>query len=352
MKRLGDSYPFAAIVGQEELKLALILIVIDPKIGGLLAYGHRGTAKSTAVRGLAAMMPGCRVVKGCPFRCDPESAPGDCSHCQAEIAAGRALDAVTATVPVVDLPLGATEDRLVGTLDFEAALTEARRRFDPGLLARCHRGILYVDEVNLLEDHLVDLLLDVAASGWNVVERESVSIRHRSEFVLVGTANPEEGEIRPQLLDRFGLCTEVKTELDPAKRAEIVRRRLLYEDDPAEFVANFERDTGELRHLVESAKARLKQVLMPEDLLTAITRLNAELLIDGHRGELVLARAVRALAAWEGRDFATDADLVRLARPALVHRQKRETLGRSRIEERFDEALSLALSRSDERVHP
>ena len=236
-------YPFAALVGQESLKTALLLNAVDPGIGGVLISGEKGTAKSTAARALAALLPAQRVVAGCPFRCDPESPDPTCTHCGGLVE----RPAADVRVPFVDLPLGATEDRVLGSLDFERALREGRRAFQPGLLAAAHRGVLYVDEVNLLPDHLVDVLLDVAASGVNVVQRESVEVIHPSRFLLVGTMNPEEGELRPQLLDRFGLMVEVAGPRDPAIRAEVVRRRIAFEADPVAFASRWEAEQSELR---------------------------------------------------------------------------------------------------------
>ncbi len=329
-------FPFAAIVGQEEMKLALILNVIDPGIGGLLVMGHRGTAKSTAVRGLAELMPPLRVVRGCPFNCDPDLPAPACPVCSVP-GAVRMADSVS--VPVVDLPLGATEDRVAGTLDLEAALVHGRKRFEPGLLARAHRGFLYIDEVNLLEDHLVDLLLDVAAMGENVVERESVSVRHPARFVLVGTGNPEEGELRPQLTDRFGLACAVTTEAEPERRREIVRRRLRFDHEPDAFRAACEPETAALRERIAAAQRRVPSVRLPDPLLVAIADLNAALTIDGHRGELALARAARALAAWEGRDEVRAADVRTAAPPALRHRLRRDPLEVRDLSHRIADAV-------------
>lgn len=334
-ERRAQHYPLAAIVGQEDLRLGLLLNVVDPSIGGVMIMGHRGCAKSTAVRALADVLPPIPVVEGCPFNGAPGATTCSCAACTA-----AAPVATERPVPVVDLPLGATEDRVTGSLDLEAALVRGERRFEPGLLARAHRGILYIDEANLLEDHLVDLLLDVAACGENVVERESVSVRHPARFVLVGSGNPEEGELRPQLLDRFGLFVEVTTPSDPAARAEVVRRRLAFDADPDAFAARWSEETGALRRRLVEAAAAVAGVALPEGVLVAIAELNARLAIDGHRGELTLARAGRAHAAWEGRDTATHDDVRAVARLALVHRLRRDPLDGRDASHRLDEALA------------
>ena len=243
---MATAFPFSAIVGQDEMKLALLIAAVDPKVGGVLAFGDRGAGKSTAVRALAALLPKMKVVVGCRYNCDPDRPAEFCDDCRARAAKG-ALKSAKVAVPVVDLPLGATEDRVVGALDLERALARGEKAFEPGLLARAHRGFLYIDEANLLEDHLGDLLLDVAASGENVVEREGLSIRHPARFELVGPGNPEEGELRPQLLDRFGLSVEVRTPDDLASRIEVVRRRDAFESDHAAFAAHWEKEEIKLR---------------------------------------------------------------------------------------------------------
>src|ERR687898_1698656 len=252
-------FPFAAIVGQEEMKQALLVSAVDATVGGVMVFGDRGTGKSTAVRALAALLPPMRAVAGCRYNCDPAQHAALCPECRAKRAAGE-LRSVRAPIPVVDLPLGATEDRVVGALDLERALTRGEKAFEPGLLARAHRGFLYIDEVNLLEDHIVDLLLDVAASGENVVEREGLSIRHPARFVLVGSGNPEEGELRPQLLDRFGLSVEVRTPGDLPTRIEVVRRRDAFERDPAAFVVRWAKEDGRVRKRLASARSRLSAI--------------------------------------------------------------------------------------------
>ena len=265
---MPQPFPFSAIVGQDEMKLALLIGAVDPTIGGVLVFGDRGTGKSTAVRALAALLPPMQVVVGCSYGCDPKVEGAWCDECRTRHAKGS-LKSRMAPVPVVDLPLGATEDRVVGALDLERALAHGVKAFEPGLLARAHRGFLYIDEVNLLEDHLVDLLLDVAASGQNVVEREGLSVRHPARFVLVGSGNPEEGELRPQLLDRFGLSVEVRTPMDLPTRVEVVRRRDDYERDPSAFVARWKKDDAKLRRRIESGRARIASVKVPDAAISA-----------------------------------------------------------------------------------
>ena len=312
-------YPFSAIVGQEDLKLSLLVNAVSPEVGGVLVRGEKGTAKSTAVRALAGLLPGIAVVSGCPYSCDPTAPNPACP------AGPHPPDASTGTRPVrlVELPVGASTDRLAGTLDIEKALSEGRKAFEPGLLAAAHRGILYVDEVNLLSDHLVDLLLDVAAMGVNHVEREGVSVRHPSRFILVGTMNPEEGDLRPQLLDRFGITVEVSGNPAPADRVEVVRRRLRYEEDPGSFAAAWSAADNELAVSVESARRRLPGVGLDEDILFRISTLCAELGVDGLRGDLVTAKTARTLAAWDDRDEVLLDDVKRAALLALSHRRRR-----------------------------
>jgi magnesium chelatase subunit I len=280
------------------------------------------------------MMPPIDAVAGCPYQCAPDSVAGLCEHCTAGPVAVE-----TISVPVIDLPLGATEDRVAGTIDIEHALLRGRRRFEPGLLARANRGFLYIDEVNLLEDHLVDLLLDVAASGVNVVEREGISVRHPARLALVGSGNPEEGELRPQLLDRFGLHASIETERQVERRIEIIRRRLAFDDNPAAFIREWEPETARLRGRIASARENVSGIRLPDHLLGAIAAISAELGIDGHRGELVMARASRAHAAFEGRDQVTQADLAAVAPMALRHRLRKDPLETSDPGRKIEEAL-------------
>lgn len=313
-------FPFSAIVGQEELKRALILHAIDPGIGGVVIFGDRGTGKSTAVRALARLLPSIRAVAGCRFRCDPDQPTEWCSECREKFNAATPPPTVECPIPVVDLPLGVSEDRLLGSLDIEAALAEARKVFSPGLLAEAHRGFLYIDEVNLLEDHLVDLLLDAAASGVNVVEREGISLQHPARFVLIGSGNPEEGDLRPQLRDRFALCVEVSTTEDIAVRTEIVRRRLSYEMDPEVFRRTWEAEERRLAQRIVRARERLRGIDHSDLALEAAARIAGQLKLQGHRGEMAALRSAAALAAWEGADRVSPEHVFQMALPAFRHR--------------------------------
>jgi magnesium chelatase subunit I len=333
-------FPFSAIVGQEEMKRALLIAAIDPSVGGVLAFGDRGAGKSTAVRALAALLPPIEALKGCRYNCAPGDGRG---HCPPDCA-GRTGEAVTIATPVIDLPLGATEDRVVGALDLERALTRGEKAFEPGLLARAHRGFLYIDEVNLLEDHLVDLLLDVAASGENVVEREGLSIRHPARFVLVGSGNPEEGELRPQLLDRFGLSVEVATPRVLADRIEVVRRRDAFERDRAGFLAAWAPGEAALRARIVAAQRRLSAVVASDAALEKAARLCLALDADGLRGELTLLRAARALAAYHGDEAVSDAHLRAVAPSALRHRLRRDPLDEAGSGARVARALDDVLA--------
>ncbi|MCB0076329.1 MAG: magnesium chelatase ATPase subunit I [Anaerolineales bacterium] len=330
------SYPFTAIVGQPELKLSLLLCVTDPTIGGVMVMGHRGTGKSTAVRALAALLPPMAVVRGCPYHCDPAAPSPLCPHCAKQ---PDPFPSHQMAVPVVDLPLGATEDRVVGALDIERALVEGVQAFAPGLLARANRGFLYIDEVNLLEDHLVDLLLDVAASGINVVEREGLSVRHPARFVLVGSGNPEEGDLRPQLLDRFGLHAQITTIEDVAERIEIVRRRRAFDADPQAFIDHWEPTQARMRERLAAAKAALPAVILTDAAIVMAARLCVALAVDGHRGEITLCRAAVALAALEGREAATATDVKRVASLTLRHRLRKDPLESSGDDARIRRAL-------------
>jgi magnesium chelatase subunit I len=331
-------FPFSAIVGQTDMKLALLLAAVDRTLGGVMVFGDRGSGKTTAVRGLAALLPALPVISGCRFNCEPDSPSEACSGVCHHAGVG------TTPAPVVDLPLGATEDRVVGALDLERALTLGEKAFEPGLLARANRGFLYIDEVNLLEDHLVDLLLDVAQSGENVVEREGLSVRHPARFVLVGSGNPEEGELRPQLLDRFGLSVEVRTPEALADRVEVVKRRDAFDRDPVGFAKAWKARDAAVRRKVAAAQERLADIVVPDGVLEAGSRLCMAVGADGLRGELTLLRASRALAAYEGRGEVTEADLRRIAPMALRHRLRRgpldEQASTTRIERAMDELLA------------
>jgi magnesium chelatase subunit D len=326
------TYPFTAIVGQEEMKLALLLNVVDPLIGGVLIMGHRGTGKSTAVRALADLLPQITVVAGCPYNCDPEDL---CDQCRQN----SDRDTRMTAVPVVELPLGATEDRVCGTIDIERALAAGRKAFDPGLLARANRGFLYIDEVNLLEDHLVDLLLDVAVTGVNKVEREGMSVEHPASFVLIGSGNPEEGELRPQLLDRFGLHAEVKTENYLKNRVDIIERRERYDRERDEFCKSYNSNQEQLRKRITRARANLAKINMDRTVLEKIAQLCADLKVDGHRGELTIMRAARALAVFEGRRAVTEEDVKRVSAMALRHRLRRDALDETATSEQIQQAV-------------
>jgi magnesium chelatase subunit I len=333
---MRTAYPFTAIVGQSEMKLALLIAATDPGIGGVMVFGDRGTGKSTAVRSLAALLPALVAVKGCVYRCDPKADAGRCTgDCQR-------LGAETETIstPVVDLPLGATEDRVVGALDLEHALTRGEKRFEPGLLARAHRGFLYIDEVNLLEDHLVDLLLDVAASGENIVEREGLSVRHPARFVLIGSGNPEEGELRPQLLDRFGLSVEVRTPTDLADRVDVVRRRDAFDRQPEAFAATWASENDRVRDQLLRAQASVAAVEVPDAVLESSSRLCMAIGADGLRGELTLMRAARALAALQDAAVVSERHLREIAPMALRHRLRRNPLDQSGSATRIERAMS------------
>ena len=319
-------FPFTAIVGQEEMKLALLLNVIDPRIGGVMIMGDRGTGKSTTIRALADLLPEIDVVAGDPYNSSPEDPDLQSVEVRQRAEQGEALTREKRQVPMVDLPLGATEDRLCGTIDIEKALSEGVRAFEPGLLAKANRGLLYVDEVNLLDDHLVDVLLDSAASGWNTVEREGVSVRHPARFVLIGSGNPEEGELRPQLLDRFGMSVEVRTVRDPELRVQVVDQRTSFDADPDGFNDAIQTGQDALQALVVEAQNRLPQVSIDDDLRIRISAVCGELDVDGLRGDIVTNRAARALAAFEGRSEVSDDDVARVVACCLRHRLRKDPL--------------------------
>ncbi|MFD8061579.1 putative cobaltochelatase [Streptomyces cyaneofuscatus] len=335
---MSTPYPFTAIVGQDDLRLGLLLNAVSPAVGGVLVRGEKGTAKSTAVRALAALMPEVSVVPGCRFSCDPVSPDPACPDGPHAEAPGVSRPART-----VELPVGASEDRLVGALDIERALSEGVKAFEPGLLADAHRGILYVDEVNLLHDHLVDLLLDAAAMGASYVEREGVSVRHAARFLLVGTMNPEEGELRPQLLDRFGLTVEVAASRDTDERVEVVRRRLAYDDDPEGFAARWAEEETTLRERIAAARALLPRVVLGDGVLRQIAATCAAFEVDGMRADIVMARTATALAAWAGREEVTADDVRQAALLALPHRRRRNPfdapgLDEDKLDRTLDEA--------------
>ena len=332
------AFPFSAIVGQEEMKLALLIAAVDQSVGGVLVFGDRGTGKSTAIRALAALMPKIPVVAHCPYNCDPGAEkPGLCAACEKSQPAGKPRQV---PMPVVDLPLGATEDRVIGALDLERALTQGEKAFEPGLLAKAHRGFLYIDEVNLLEDHLVDALLDVAASGENVVEREGLSIRHPASFVLVGSGNPEEGELRPQLLDRFGLSVEVTTPQDLKTRVAIVRQRDAFERDREGFVRAWKRKDGQVRRRLVKARELLPDVEVPAEVIELASNLCMRLGTDGLRGELTLIRAARAVASLDGATAVNAQHLREVAPASLRHRLRRDPLDESGSSARVNRAVA------------
>jgi magnesium chelatase subunit D len=328
-------YPFCAIVGQEKMKTALILNVINPKIGGVLLRGEKGTGKSLAVRALANLLPEVDVVADCPFHCDPEHPKEMCDTCSAKVAAGEKLSNTKRPVAVVELPIGATEDRLVGTLDIEKAIKTGEKHFEPGLLADANRNILYIDEVNLLDDHLVDVLLDAAAMGVNFVEREGVSFRHPSQFVLVGTMNPEEGELRPQLLDRFALSVEVKGVPYREARAEIVRRRAAFENDPASFIAAQFSGQEQVRRKIIEATKLLPKVKLSDEMLDLITQICVDFAVDGHRADITMYKTACTLAAFKGRTEVVEEDIKGAAELALPHRHRRQPFEEPNMEQQL-----------------
>jgi magnesium chelatase subunit D len=346
------AYPFVAILGQQEMKLALILNVIDPLIGGVLIMGHRGTGKSTAVRGLTGLLPEIRAVTDCNYQCDPKDTQSLCAACEEHLRADGKLQSHLEPVQVVELPLGATEDRVCGTINLERALKDGATVLEPGLLARANRGFLYIDEVNLLEDHLVDVLLDVAASGINRVEREGVSVEHPSRFVLIGSGNPEEGELRPQLLDRFGLHPEVKTESDPERRVSVVELREAYDRDPIAFNSRFADQQKEIGARIVRARRALGKTKVNRSLLLNAAQLCSELGIEGHRGELTLVRAARAYAAFDGRSKVSADDLQRVAPMALRHRLRQNTFEDGSATERIEQTLDQITANTSRKSKP
>ncbi|MFH9553987.1 putative cobaltochelatase [Streptomyces sp. NPDC017435] len=345
---MSTPFPFTAVVGQDDLRLALLLNAVSPKVGGVLVRGEKGTAKSTAVRALSALMPTLDVIAGCRFSCDPDSPDPACPDGPHEPGAFE-----TRPARMVELPVGASEDRLVGALDIERALAEGVKAFEPGLLADAHRGILYVDEVNLLHDHLVDLLLDAAAMGASYVEREGVSVRHAARFLLVGTMNPEEGELRPQLLDRFGLTVEVAASREPDQRVEVVRRRLAYDDDPDGFAARWAQEESAVRGRIVAARRLLPSVRLGDGALRQIAATCAAFEVDGMRADIVMARTAVALAAWAGRTDVLAEDVRQAALLALPHRRRRNPFDAPGLDEdKLDETLEEFAGPDDEEPDP
>nr|YP_009541017.1 chlorophyll biosynthesis [Lepocinclis playfairiana]AYQ93547.1 chlorophyll biosynthesis [Lepocinclis playfairiana] len=319
-------FPFTSIVGQEEMKLSLILNVIDPKIGGVMIMGDRGTGKSTIVRALVDLLPPIEVVENDPYNSDPYDPELMSNEVLEKIKNNEKISIVQVQTPMVDLPLGATEDRVCGTINIEKAISEGLKAFEPGLLAQANRGILYVDEVNLLDDHLVDVLLDSAASGWNTVEREGISICHPAKFILIGSGNPEEGELRPQLLDRFGMHAQIKTVKEPNLRVKIVQQRELFEKNPVEFKNKYKAEQEKLTEKIMNARKKLKEIKVSYDLLEKISQICSELNVDGLRGDLVTNRAAKALVAFEGRDEVTPKDIFTVITLCLRHRLRKDPL--------------------------
>ena len=319
-------FPFTAIIGQEEMKLALLLNVIDPKIGGVMIMGDRGTGKSTTIRAIADVLPQIVVVEDDPFNSHYSNYELMSNEVKANLDHGQKIVTKLINVPMVDLPLGATEDRVCGTIDIEKALTEGIKSFEPGLLAKANRGILYVDEVNLLDDHLVDILLDSAASGWNTVEREGISVRHPARFVLVGSGNPEEGELRPQLLDRFGMHAEIKTVKDPLLRVQIVEQRSQFDQNPISCLQRYKESQEKLRSQIILAQKNLSSVVIDYSLRVKISEVCSELDVDGLRGDIVTNRAAKALAAYNNKDIVNVEDIKSVIKLCLRHRLRKDPL--------------------------
>jgi Mg-chelatase subunit ChlI len=346
-------FPFTAIVGQEQMKRALTLNAVNSRIGGVLIRGERGTAKSTAARALAALLPEQEVVADCPFHCEPHVPEEMCDNCQVRLRAGETLPVVLQRTGFVDLPVSATEDRVVGTLDIEKAIQSGRKHFEPGVLAAANRGLLYVDEVNLLDDHVVDLLLDSAAMGVNVVEREGISFQHPSRFILVGTMNPEEGELRPQLLDRFALCVEIKGIAEPDKRVAVLERCIQFEEDPAGFHAEWEPHEQRLSQEIAAARRLLPQVQYAAADLRLIAELTSSYQVDGHRADIVILKSALANAALASRNAVTETDILQAAELALPHRINRKPFddsgsGMESLQARLDEAAERTVALNGE----
>ena len=335
-------YPFTAIVGQERMRRALVLNAVDPRIGGVLIRGERGTAKSTAARALAALLPCMKTVENCRFGCDPDKPATWCTECRDRAAAGEKLQSVSRHTPFINLPVSATEDRVVGTLDIEKAIQKGERAFEPGVLAAANRGLLYIDEVNLLDDHVVDVLLDAAAMGVNIVEREGISFSHPARFILVGTMNPEEGDLRPQLLDRFALSVEIRGIRDARERVYIMERNLAFEADSNIFRQDWQDKEDELTAQIDNARDLVDKVTHTSQNLLSIAALTSSLNVDGHRSDLVILKTARAQAAFDGRTSITDRDIALAAELALPHRLKsgpfqREEMGMEELQERIEQ---------------
>lgn len=325
-------FPFVRVVGQKEMKKALLLNAVDPSIGGVLIKGNKGTAKSTTVRSMPQFLPSHKVVKGCRFGCDPEQPRKMCPECREKYSNRSKIEVIETPTTVVELPLNATEDRVAGTLDLEHVLETGKREFEPGILAAANGNILYVDEINLLDDHIVDLLLDSAAMSMNYVEREGISFSHPANFILVGTMNPEEGDLRPQLLDRFGLSVDVKEEFVLDSRKEVIKRRLAFEADPEEYLDNCRSDLDELRNKIIKAKELVKKVPLEDDAITMAAKLSAHFKMEGHRADLALMRAARANAALDGRMKISKEDFLDVAPMVLSHRIKKKAFEKTSLD--------------------
>lgn len=343
------TYPFVAFVGQDLLKLALLAIATNPSIGGLLIRGEKGTGKSVIVRGLADVLPPIEVVADCIFNCDPHNPLMMCPRCRERYYRGEKLPTKKVKMRVVTLPIGATEDMVLGTIDIEKVLREGERAFRPGILARANRNILYIDEINLLPDHLVDIILDAAAMGWNYVERENISFSHPARFILIGTMNPEEGDIRPQLLDRLALCVDVKSINDPTLRAEIIERNIKFQEDPLSFREHYKKETKNLRRRIILAREILHEVTIDAPILFLIAELCSLLSVDGHRPDIVIAQTARALAALEGRRYVDPSDIRLASFMALIHRTRKGGLLEPPSLEEIDEAFRKALKETKAR---
>ncbi|MDD4483464.1 MAG: putative cobaltochelatase [Methanoregula sp.] len=354
MQQFEEIYPFSAIVGQEQMKKALLLNAINPKIGGVLVKGEKGTAKSTAARALARLLPDRLVVQGCIFGCDPTDEKTMCPDCRKKF---PGVTAVTAPMRVVELPISATEDKVVGSLDIEHALKTGEKKFEPGVLAQANRNILYVDEVNLLNDHIVDVLLDAAAMGTNVIEREGVSYAHPSAFILIGTMNPEEGELRPQLLDRFGLCVEIEGIHDAETRVEVIKRRRKYEDDPGAFLSEWSAGEQDLRDRIVRAQKLLPEVRVSDDMLRMVAQICIDMAVDGHRADITMAKTAATIAAYNNRTEVTEDDVREAAALVLAHRMRRrpfseQQMDKQKMEESIKKSQNPHQQPKTEHEHP
>ncbi|MDI6781986.1 MAG: ATP-binding protein [bacterium] len=330
-------YPFTALVGQEKMKRALILVAINPRIGGVLIRGEKGTAKSTAVRALANLLPELDVVEDCPFACSPKDIHLMCERCRQK----KDLSVIKRKMKVVNLPVSATEDRVVGTIDIEKAIKKGEKHFEPGILASANRGILYIDEANLLDDHLVDVLLDSAAMGVNTVEREGISFSHPAHFILVGTMNPEEGELRPQIIDRFGLCVDIEGLKEPELRVEIIKRRARYEQEPHSFYHEWEAEEKRLSETIVKAEELLEKVVIEDEMLNLIAHIAIDMGVDGHRADVVMMKTAQTLAAYHFRIQVTEDDVKEAAELVLPHRMRRKPFQEQKMDkEKLQESMS------------